>query len=429
MTEDVIIIGAGISGLMAAKQLTDKGMNVLMLEADNRIGGRIYTYNDPAFPVPIELGAEFVHGRLPLTLGLLKEAGIRYEDDKDEMIKIKDGKWTKDDDFVDGWDELLDKMRSVKIDMSLKAFLDLYYSHSKHATLRKEVIRFAEGFDLADINLVSIQSLMQEWKNEDHKQFRVPGGYKKLVDYLAEKCRERGCRILTGVHVSKVDWKKHKVTIETKSGRHFEARKVIITVPLGIIQKINTHQQVLEFNPSLNSMLKNARYIGFGSVTKYFALFENFFSPELSKPSMIITDQLIPTWWVRFCGKDVMLTGWHGGPSSIKSARSTQSEYREQALHTLAKTFNVEKSDLEKRLKAFRVINWSSQQYSLGAYSYDMVGSREVKKLLRQPLSDTVYFAGEGLHDGEAPGTVEAALSSGREAALKLLAAWQVNNV
>ena len=428
MTEDIIIIGAGVSGLMAARQLSEKGMNVLVLEADSRIGGRVHTVHDPAFPVPLELGAEFVHGRLPLTFGLLKEAGVRCEEDGDSMIKITDGLWTKDDDFVNGWDGLLEKMRSVRIDMSLKAFLDLYYSHSKHAALRKEVIRFAEGFDLADINLVSIQSLVNEWKNEDHKQFRIPGGYKKLVDYLAEKCRERGCKLLTGVHVTKVDWKRHKVSIETKSGRRFEASKVIITVPLGIIQKINTHHQTLEFNPSLNTMLKNARYIGFGTVTKYFALFENFFSPELDKPSMIISDQLIPTWWVRFCGKDVLLTGWHGGPSSLRNARSTQSEYREQALVTLAKTFRVEKSDLEKRLKAFRVINWSTQQYSLGAYSYDMVGSREVKKLLRQPLADTVYFAGEGLHDGEAPGTVEAALSSGREAALKLLAAWHFNN-
>ncbi len=429
MTEDIIIIGAGASGLMAARQLSEQGMNVLVLEADVRIGGRVHTVNDPAFPIPLEMGAEFVHGRLPLTLGLLKEAGIRYDEDVSGMIKITDGFWTKDDDFLPGWDELIEKMRSVKIDMSLKSFLDLYYSHSKHEVLRKEVIRFAEGFDLADVNLASMQSLLEEWDNEDHKQFRIPGGYKKLIEYLADKCRERGCKILTGVHVTRVNWKRHKVVIDTRTGRRFEAAKVIITVPLGIIQKINTHQQTLEFNPSLNTMLKNARYIGYGSVTKYFALFDNFFSPEIDKPSMIITDQLIPTWWVRFCGKEILLTGWHGGPSASKLAKATQSEYREQALESLAKTFRVEKTDLEKRLKAFRVINWSTQPYALGAYSYDMVGSREVKKLLRQPLADTVYFAGEGLHEGDAPGTVEAALSSGREAALKLLAAWKFNNV
>jgi monoamine oxidase len=58
-----------------------------------------------------------------------------------------------------------------------------------------------------------------------------------------------------------------------------------------------------------------------------------------------------------------------------------------------------------------------------------MVGSKEVKKILRQPIAGTVFFAGEGLHDGSNPGTVEAALTNGKEVAQKLLSARHYNNV
>src|SRR5688572_15764912 len=109
MSKDIIIIGAGASGLMAATQLSEKGMDVLVLEADNRIGGRINTVSDPAFPVPLEFGAEFIHGDLPVTLALLDEAGIKYEPDTDTMIKIKNNKWSTTEDFIDGWDEMIEK--------------------------------------------------------------------------------------------------------------------------------------------------------------------------------------------------------------------------------------------------------------------------------------------------------------------------------
>ncbi len=427
MTEDIIIIGAGASGLIAAKHLSDKGMNVLVLEADNRVGGRIHTVHDPSFPVPLEMGAEFIHGRLPLTLGLLKEAGIPYMEDLDGTIKIAGGKWTRDEDFIEGWDELLLKMKSVRTDMSLKSFLDAYYPDNDR--LRSEVTLFAQGFDLADVNLVSVNSLVNEWSDNDHSQYRVPGGYKKLIDYLAERCRGNGCKILTGVPVSKIDWKKNHVKVISKSGRVYEARKLIITVPIGIIQAVITHTQTIQFNPEVSLLLKNARYIGFGSVVKYFTLFENFFSPELSKSSLIISDQQIPTWWVRFYKNDVMLTGWLGGPPASGQTAESIADYREQALNSLSGMFNVDKTELGNKLKAFRVVDWSRLSYSLGAYSYDMVGSKEVKRLLRKPLADTVYFAGEGLYEGSAPGTVEAALSTGKECALKLLSAWQFNEV
>jgi monoamine oxidase len=429
MSKDIIIVGAGASGLMAAKQLCEKGMNVLVLEADTRIGGRINTVNDPAFPVPLELGAEFIHGDLPVTLGLLDEAGIEYEAYTDAMIKIKDNKWNRTDDFIEGWEEMIEKMKTVKIDMSLRSFLDIYYRHNKYEELKKEVIRFAEGFDLADVNLVSMQFLLNEWKHEEGEQYRIPAGYSQLTKYLAQKLDENGSKVITGVKVQKIEWKQNQVSIKASSGKTYEARKVIITVPIGIIQKINNAEQVIEFNPSISGLLKNTKYIGFGSVVKYFGLFDNFFSPELTKSAMIISDRKIPTWWLRFYKDQVMLTGWLGGPAAIRNAGKSQEEYREQMLESLASMFNVNKTELAKKLLAARAVNWIDNPFTCGAYSYEMVGSKEIKKMLRQPIAGTVYFAGEGLHEGESPGTVESALINGKEVAARLLASWQYNNV
>src|SRR5687767_14862438 len=71
---DVLIIGAGTAGLAAAAGLAKAGRSALVLEARDRIGGRAWTHIEPGFPAPIELGAEFIHGKAAATFALLNEA-------------------------------------------------------------------------------------------------------------------------------------------------------------------------------------------------------------------------------------------------------------------------------------------------------------------------------------------------------------------
>ena len=88
---DVIVIGAGAAGLIAAGELIEAGQRVTLLEARDRIGGRIWTRREPGIAVPIELGAEFVHGHAPLTEGLLTAAGATVIEAADSHFALERG--------------------------------------------------------------------------------------------------------------------------------------------------------------------------------------------------------------------------------------------------------------------------------------------------------------------------------------------------
>ncbi len=96
---DIIIVGAGAAGLMAAKKLSGAGFKVCVLEARNRMGGRIYTINDLQLAIPVEGGAEFIHGNLEVTFNLLKEAGIDKQEIKGEVWQVREGRWSLENDF------------------------------------------------------------------------------------------------------------------------------------------------------------------------------------------------------------------------------------------------------------------------------------------------------------------------------------------
>src|SRR5437879_9290414 len=91
----VIIVGAGIAGLTAAEELCAAGLRVIILEARDRIGGRIFTKYDPVCGFPIELGAEFVHGRPPILLDRLQRERLRIRE-------INGEPWCKDDSEAGG---------------------------------------------------------------------------------------------------------------------------------------------------------------------------------------------------------------------------------------------------------------------------------------------------------------------------------------
>lgn len=395
---DIIIIGAGSAGLMAARELSARH-NVTILEAKNKPGGRIHTIRQN-----IEAGAEFVHGKLPVTLNLLKEAGLSYTPVAGHMYTVEKGRWSEEENFVEGWDELLDKMGKQQEDMTLLEFLETHYSSTEYEELRGEITRYVQGFDLANPAKVSIRYLHREWTNEDETNFRIDQGYDALISFLA-----KDLNIITGSPVKNIDWENGKVRVHTLNGQSYSAQKVIITTSIGVLQ-----HGAIRFTPSIDDYINAASHIGWGSVIKVVLEFkESFWKKDTG---FILSREKIPTWWTQSPNTAPILTGWLGGPPAENYKQVPEEEILKAALHALSAIFQTALPPLVSS----HISNWVQDPEISGSYSYDTPLSENARKLLNTPLQDTIYFAGEALYDGKHPGTVEAALISGKEVAQKI---------
>jgi monoamine oxidase len=416
MQPGVIIIGGGAAGLMAAYELAGK-FDVTIIEARDQLGGRIRS-QPTGQSYTIEEGAEFVHGNPPITLSLLKEAGIEPVRVEGNMYRKENGRWVERNDFIEGWDVFFKKAEALKQDCTLGSFLDEFYRGDKYAALRRQITGYAEGFDVADVDKVSLKSLIEEWSAMEEDNYRVPGGYARLITYLEQQCRDKGVEIETGETVKLIDWEIDGVTVYTQY-RPVSGEKLIITVPVSILQA-SPGAGSISFSPAIDAHLEASKNIGFGSVIKVII----HFSKALWKADtgFLFSDEEIPVWWTQLPDTAPILTGWIGGGKAAAMKDLGDDDILEKAITSLASIFSTSADDIREMTIASYVFNWYNVPESLGAYSYPTPQTKAAQEFLLQPLADTIYFAGEAVYAGEHPGTVEAALASGKAAAQKIMA-------
>jgi monoamine oxidase len=436
ITAPILIVGAGASGLMAAYELSAANREVIVLEAASEPGGRIRTLKGGPFLRPVEAGAEFIHGKLPITFGLLHEAGIAYQAVGGHMREFSKGKWVHGvqpsaAESSRVWDEMMQRMERLEQDMPLSSFLDSL-TEEKFKGPGRSMRRFAEGFDLADPKTVSTRFLYREWQQEDDGQYRIVGGYARMVDHLIEVCRRRGCCIHYSAQATDLVWEQGRVLIRTADGREFSGSKAIVTVSPAILQLPATSASStsasstagsagIRFSPSLDNHVRAAGKLGFGTVTKVFLQFTEAFWKGLDDQlGFIFSDQVVPTWWTQCPEPYPLLTGWVPGAVRNEMKPMTDEELIGQSLSSLASMFGMESTALRQRVTAACVVDWSAEPFIRGGYSFDTLESVEAKYFLSQPIDNTVYFGGEALYEGPAPGTVEAALANGKSVAEKI---------
>jgi monoamine oxidase len=416
MSYDSIIIGAGATGLYAASKLTAAGKRVLLLEARNRVGGRIYTITDARFTRPIEAGAEFVHGDVPITLSLLKEAKISFHEMTGEIFQIENGSLKESDLFDRDWPRIIDQLHQLKTDIPFEEFLQRYFPGNHQ--LHENIIRFVEGYNAADSSKVSSFALKEEWSAEEEPiQNRPDNGYGPLMEHLLNAALKSHLVLRLNEEVIGIDWSSEQIHVKSSKGV-YTASKVLITVPLGVLQS-----EKIEFTPSIPKYIGAAQQIGFGPVVKVVAelkknFWEKYVLGKFPSFKFLFSDADVPTWWSQRPSNARIITGWLGGP---KVHLFEKRNFHALALKSLSYLMDVGQNEMETNIEAIYIHDWLNDPFSLGAYSYDILQSKDAKKILNEPISHKIYFAGEGCYSGAHTGTVEAAFQSAEDAVKRML--------
>jgi len=421
---DVIIVGGGAAGLMTAKILSAAGKKILLVEAKEQLGGRIHEVKNLSFPA--EGGAEFIHGNLKTTFGVLKEAGMKKEKIKGKFCRVEKNKWTVNSEPVPHWDLLINKMKACKEDMTVEDFLTKHFPEKKYEVLKVQFKKYVEGYDTADPTYASILAIKYEMENGDEDQYRPVPGYSSLINFLEETSLKNNAVIKTGEPVKEI-LMTDKIEVITSSAKYL-SEKIIIAVPVGVLQARKNSKSFIRFPASINDYIKAAKQIGNGGVIKFLLEFDEPFwlendflkDKKVTAPSYIFSEEIIPTWWTQFPSKIPLLTGWLAGPRAKQMKGFSANKFESLLLASLSSIFSIKKSELKKKLLNYKIINWIDEPRSLGGYSYATLKTEKAREILLTPYKNAFYFAGEYVAQNSSS-TVDAALQSGKFVAKKIL--------
>jgi monoamine oxidase len=420
----VIVVGAGFAGLAAARRLADAGFEVVVLEARDRIGGRVWTsrlWKD----APMDLGGSWIHGidGNPLTAVADAAGARRVPTDEDSAILYRPGAEVADEDFdarVEAMAALIETAREsageLDRDISLAAAVERRLRGRSLSAVDRQALDFWVSASIeheyaADWGDLSAQNYDDDG-GFDGPEVVFPEGYGALADHLAS-----GLDIRLGQRVSLVDARGDGVEVRS-SGGAFGADAAIVTVPLGVLKK-----GTIEFLPALPERQGLAiEALEMGVLNKAILRFPAAFWPEDAD-------------WLAFAGEErgrwaeffsllrptglPILMGFNAGAFGREIEAWSDAEIVQDAMDALRDMFG-------KRIpqpSAFQLSRWASDPFAYGSYSYLPPGATgETRALLAEPLSDKLVLAGEAT-SAEHSATVHGAYLSGLHAAAQLIRA------
>lgn len=385
----VIIVGAGISGLAAAKKLKENGFNVIVLEAQSKVGGRLKT--NRSLGVAFDEGASWIHGTAgnPIT-SLAQQAGMNTAFTDDESILAYDigGVLHSDSNFSDTEDKFYTVLETLKNNgSSTKSFETVFnelYPTYCNDRLWKFFLSTYLTFDTGDLNMLS--SLLYNEGEEFGGEERISvNGYDTIPSYLAI-----GLNIQLNQKVTKIDYSNTKILV-SHNGTVTEADYVLVTVPLGVL-KANK----IDFVPSLPNTKQNAiQKVGVNCVNKFLLTWETAFwddeqyicyTPDIKDKFnyFVNVKKYQPT-------VNALMTFAYAD-----KARQTENMTDQQIIEEIMTHLRDIYGNNIPYPKNILRTKWQTNEYSYGSYSYTAVGT-EMRHFddLAEEIDDKIFFAGE----------------------------------
>jgi monoamine oxidase len=436
---DIIIIGAGVAGLAAAAELARAGLYAIILEARDRMGGRVFTTRER--DIPIELGAEFIHGKPPEIWQLLQHSGA-------EVLEVHGQSWCSEDSqlhpciFFSQVESILSEMNDSLPDESFLAFLNRRFPSLKHdpdlENARQHALRYVIGFNAADPSLVGVHWLVEEMRAEEriegHRAFRSGNGYEDLIAILRRQISLHGVTVHYETVARKLGWSQGQVEIsalQADGSAVFKSPRALITLPLALLKAPPGEIGAVEFVPPLpQSKLGSLGKLEVGKIIRIVLRFRHRFwdnispAPRQSLSDMAFLfseDDLFPTWWTSMPRKFPIITGWAPFRAAEQLSGKPDDEVVARSLQSLSKVLKADRRQIEGWLESAHFHNWQTDPFSRGAYSYGKAGCDGAQEALAAPVENTLFFAGEATDTTGQNGTVHGAIASAYRAAREIL--------
>ncbi len=420
---DVIVVGAGAAGITCARRLLECGHKVLVLEARDRAGGRVYSV-DSLRPA-VEYGAEFIHGAQDSITSHLES----FVDVCDTHMHLAGRKPNVLPGFWESLRELSIRLNSKRgHDRSIREFLEAQ-GKRVDALTRAQFVSYVEGFYAADLDLLGEKGVALAEQEETpalsgKDLFRPLPNFSHFIKTMLGKeiFNDENLQLSTSVSKIELSGRGCTVSAQTQGGEtQFQAKYVVLTVPLSLLK---SNQPVITPYPPELAAAISGLHMGFVErITFEFS--SRFWEGVIPQPIGFMhagRDSYFPTWWTQMPLRTNRLTAWQGGPKALEMQDWSEAQKVESALETLARLTALDENFIHDEVRTWYMHNWSSDPYSMGAYSYAGLEGEELATRLSRPFSERLFVAGEATVSGASRGTVHGAIESGARVAKQILA-------